>query len=94
MAELAPANTCVAPVYDIEELVEDPQFQARGIFTDARHPEHGHFRQVAPALAGMRRPEESVPVPDWSRTNTEELLAEAGLGAEEIAAMRDEGVVA
>jgi len=94
VAELAPANTCVAPVYNIEELVEDPQFQARGIFAEAEHPEYGRFRQVAPALAGMRRPKGAVKVPEWSRTNTEELLAEAGLATEEISAMRDEGIVA
>ncbi|MDG2303398.1 MAG: CaiB/BaiF CoA-transferase family protein [Candidatus Binatia bacterium] len=92
-AELPPANTCVAPVYSIDELVEDPQFQARGIFTEAVHPEHGKFRQVAPALAGMDRPTEPVPVPDWSKTNTDELLAEAGIASDEIQKMRDEGII-
>ncbi|NRA07760.1 MAG: CoA transferase [Myxococcales bacterium] len=94
VAELAPANTCVAPVYSMEELVEDAQFQARGIFGEVLHPEHGRFRQVNPAFAGMRRPTEAVPVPDWSQTNTVDVLAEAGIGVEEIEAMRDEGIVA
>jgi len=94
VAELAPANTCVAPVYSIEELVEDPQFRERGIFGEVLHPEHGRFRQVNPALAGMRRPEAALPVPDWSQTNTQDVLEEAGLGVEEIEAMRDEGIVA
>lgn len=92
-AELAPANTCVAPVYTIDELVEDPQFQARGIFNEAVHPEHGTFRQVAPAFAGMDRPEGPVSVPDWSKTNTDELLAEAGVSADEIRKMRDDGII-
>lgn len=92
-AELAPANTCVAPVYTIEELVRDPQFEARGIFSEAVHPEHGTFRQVAPAFAGMERPTAPVPVPDWSRTNTEDLLAEAGVSAEAIAQMREAGII-
>ena len=34
------------------------------------------------------------PVPDWSQTNTVDVLAEAGIGVEEIEAMRDEGIVA
>lgn len=93
VAELAPANTCIAPVYTIDELAEDPQFQARGIFTEVVHPEHGTFKQVAPAFAGMDRPSEPVTVPDWSKTNTDELLAEAGLSSDEIAKMRDEGVI-
>ena len=94
VAELSPANTCVAPVYSMDELVEDPQFLARGIFGEVEHPEHGRFRQVNPALAGMRRPTEPVPVPDWSKTDTADLLAEAGVQLEEIEAMRDEGIVA
>ena len=92
-SELAPANTCVAPVYTIDELVEDPQFRARGIFSEAVHPEHGTFRQVAPAFAGMERPTGPVPVPDWSQTNTDELLAEAGLSSDAIARMRADGII-
>jgi alpha-methylacyl-CoA racemase len=93
-ADLPAGNTCVAPVYTIDELVEDPQFQARGIFTEVEHPEHGSFRQVAPAFAGMERPKGPVRVPDWSQTNTRELLAEAGVPADEINRMCDEGIVA
>ena len=56
---------------------EDPQFQARGAFSDAVHPEAGAFRQVAPALAGMPRAEGPVEVPDGAVTNTDALLAAA-----------------
>jgi alpha-methylacyl-CoA racemase len=94
VAELMPANTCVAPVYAIDELVEDPQFQARGAFSDAVHPEAGAFRQVAPALAGMPRAEGPVEVPDGAVTNTDALLAEVGIAPEAIRKMRDEGIVA
>jgi alpha-methylacyl-CoA racemase len=93
-ADLAPNDTCVAAVYSIDELVEDPHFQARGIFSEALHPEHGSFRQVAPALAGMPRPGGPVPVPDWSKTHTDELLAKAGVSPEDIQRMRDDGIVA
>jgi len=92
-ALLAPANTCAAPVYSIDELVDDPQFQARGIFVEAEHPEHGTFRQVAPAFAGMERPAGKVEVPDWSKTNTDEILAEAGISSDEIQKMRDAGII-
>lgn len=91
--ELAPANTCVAPVYTIEELAEDPHFQERGIFSEALHPEHGSFRQVAPAFAGMQRSDGPVEVPDWSRTDTDELLAEAGVSEAEIMRLREAGII-
>ncbi len=93
VAELAPANTCVAPVYAIDEIASDPHFQERGIFCEAVHPEHGTFRQVAPAFAGMERPEGPVEVPDWSRTNTETLLAEAGVAPDEIRRLKEEGII-
>src|SRR5690606_35876304 len=48
VAELAGADACVSPVYSVPELVDDPQFQARGAVVEAHHPTDGTFRQVAP----------------------------------------------
>ena len=92
-AELPAADTCTAPVLEIDELTEDAQFRARGVFVDARHPTEGNFRQLAPPLAGMDRGEGPVEVPDWSRTQTEELLAWAGVAADDIETMRADGVI-
>ena len=50
--ELGPADTCVAPVLSVPEVVEDEQFVARGAFVDADLPKHGRFRQVGYVLAG------------------------------------------
>jgi alpha-methylacyl-CoA racemase len=94
VAELAPADTCVAPVYAIDELAADPQFVARGIFAEAEHPTAGRFRQVAPPLAGMPRGAAPVRVPDTSVTDTDALLAEAGVARATIEKMRESGVVA
>ncbi len=94
VAELAPANTCVAPVYSIPELVEDAHFAARRVFAEARHGERGGFRQVGGVLAGMDRPEEPVAVRDPGVTDTESVLRGAGLTANEIERMRGAGVVA
>jgi len=52
VAELGPADTCVAPVLAVPEVVNDPQYAARGAFVDAEHPDHGTFRQVGYVLAG------------------------------------------
>jgi alpha-methylacyl-CoA racemase len=54
VAELAPADTCVAPVLSVPEVVDDPQYLAREAFVEATRPEHGTFRQVGFVLAGMR----------------------------------------
>jgi alpha-methylacyl-CoA racemase len=94
VAMLSPADTCVAPVLTVPELVDDAQFRARGAFVDAMHPVHGAFRQVGPTLAGTVRATGPCRVPDPSATDTDELLAAAGLSAEASAALRRAGVVA
>jgi alpha-methylacyl-CoA racemase len=94
VAELAPADTCVAPVQTIEELAADPQLAARGAFGEAVDAGGRRFRQLAPALAGMPRPNGPVRVRDASATDTDALLREAGLAAEKIEALRTSGVIA
>jgi alpha-methylacyl-CoA racemase len=54
VAELGPADCCVAPVLSVPEVVADEQYAARGAFLDAHHPTAGDFRLVAPAFAGPR----------------------------------------
>jgi alpha-methylacyl-CoA racemase len=93
VAELAPANTCVAPVYSIPELVDDPHFAGRRVFMDAEHPEHGKFRQVGPVLAGGERAQPLHRVRPAGGSDAAALLAAAGLSDQEMAALRDAGVV-
>jgi crotonobetainyl-CoA:carnitine CoA-transferase CaiB-like acyl-CoA transferase len=52
VAELGPADTCVAAVLSVPEVVQDEQFVARDAFVDASDVEHGAFRQVGYVLAG------------------------------------------
>jgi len=94
VAELAPNDTCVAPVQSVAEAAGDPQFGARAMFCDAQHPQRGRLRQVAPALAGMVRPERAPVLPAPGVTETDSLLAEAGYAPAEIASLRTSGAVA
>jgi alpha-methylacyl-CoA racemase len=93
VAELAPGNTCVAPVYSIPELVNDPHFESRGIFMQAECKEHGAFKQVGPVLAGGDRDQPTHHVRSQETTDTDELLRDAGLTEAEIAKLRADGVV-
>ena len=52
VAELAPADTCVAPVLAVDEVPSHPQLAARGVLAEAEHPEHGRFKQLGPLIAG------------------------------------------
>ncbi len=79
VAELAPNNTCVAPVYTIPELVEDEHLQARKVFMQAEHAEQGGFRQVGPILAGGVREQPTHKVPDPDQTEAKEILEQSGI---------------
>jgi alpha-methylacyl-CoA racemase len=93
VALLADADTCVAPVLSVPEAVADPQFADHGLFVEAVHPAEGRFRQLGPVFAGTPEPGRPV-LPDPAETATARLLAEAGLGDDEIAALAAEGVIA
>jgi alpha-methylacyl-CoA racemase len=94
VAELAGADTCVAPVLEVGEVVADPQFSARRVVGVASHPQHGDLRQLAPLLAGMPRGEAVVTLPDMALSDTEHLLKEAGVDGETVAHWVAAGVVA
>jgi alpha-methylacyl-CoA racemase len=90
---LAGADTCVAPVLDVAEVVAHPQFAARGAVVTANHPAQGAFSQLAPLLAGMERGA-APDLPDPAATDTEHLLKEAGVDGETVARWVAKGVVA
>ncbi len=94
VARLSAADTCVAPVLTVAEVADDPGLAGRGSVVEARHPERGAFRQLAPLLAGMVRSPGPVDLPDPSSTDTESLLAAAGVDAKAIGAWRDGGAIA
>jgi alpha-methylacyl-CoA racemase len=94
VAALGPADTCVAPVASIPEVVADAHLEARHVFVEARRDSGAAFRQVGWVLAGMDRRQPPPVVRDASITDTEALLIDAGLDTETVAALRAEGVVA
>ena len=80
VAELGPADTCVAPVLDIHEVPSDPHLTDRFVDVDV----HGQvFRQTGRVLAGAPRvPREVGSAPDG--TDAHALLRDAGLSDDEI----------
>jgi alpha-methylacyl-CoA racemase len=91
--ELADADTCVAPVLSIPEVVEHPHWRARGVFMQAEHEERGVFDQVSPVLAGGVRAHPLHHVRTGDETDTERLLVDAGLSAEAVAKLFEQGAV-
>ncbi len=91
--ELAANDTCVAPVLSIPEVVAHPHWRERGVFMQAEHEEHGVFDQVSPVLAGGVRQQPMHHVRTGNDTDSESLLAEAGLSASEISKLLEDGAV-
>jgi len=83
-----------APILTRAELLTHPQVLANELIEESEHPHAGRMRQPRPAArfdatpAGIR-----LPAPLLGE-NSDEILAELGLAAAEIAALRDAGVVA
>ncbi|HVA61099.1 MAG TPA: CaiB/BaiF CoA-transferase family protein [Mycobacteriales bacterium] len=91
--DLAGADTCIAAVRPVEEVVVDEHFSARGAVIEAQHPSHGALRQLGPLLAGAPRAEQPVVLPDPATTDTDELLSAAGYTASDCRELRAKGVV-
>jgi alpha-methylacyl-CoA racemase len=94
ITELSPADTCVAPVLTVPEIVEDEQFEARADFVPAHDATAGDFRQVGPVFAGMEQPTEPYEARDMTTTDTDTLLRAAGLTHDELAKLREAGAIA
>jgi alpha-methylacyl-CoA racemase len=94
VAELAAADTCVAPVNTVAEAVVDEQVRARGLVADAVAPDGTPFRQAAPTWAGTDRPDGPYAIRDGAVTDTAELLADAGLAPDEVERMLEGGAIA
>ena len=87
------AGVPVSPVHFPEDLADDPQVAAAGLMTELEHPLTGPQRVVGPIVeldetpAAVRGP---APV---LGADTEQVLADAGIDATEIAAYRAAGAI-
>ncbi|MGW2276923.1 CaiB/BaiF CoA transferase family protein [Streptomyces sp. NPDC001770] len=93
LAEFEKAEAAIAPVYDVRDVMEDPQYRALDSVTEVDDPELGPLRmqnvlfRLSETPGGIR----------WAGrphgADTEEILTELGLSGERIAALRSEGAL-
>jgi alpha-methylacyl-CoA racemase len=91
--DLAPADTCVAPVLSVPEVTEDAQYLERNAFATAHRGNEPDFDQVAAVLAGMPKFDQ-YQARSMSETDTDVLLARVKFSKAQIAELRATGVVA
>jgi len=90
---LVKADVCVGKVYDIPEMVADPQINHRRMIVDVEHPTQGRVRQVGVAIKLSETPgaiRSAAPMPN---EHTDDVLKDLGMTAADIAALRNKGVV-
>ncbi|MQA88156.1 MAG: CoA transferase [Streptosporangiales bacterium] len=89
----ADRDACVAPVNDLTEAFQDPNARERGMVFDDRLPDGSVFSRlgVIPRFTGTPGSPGGHPSPLGGDTDT--VLADLGRTAEQIAALRDAGVV-
>jgi crotonobetainyl-CoA:carnitine CoA-transferase CaiB-like acyl-CoA transferase len=93
LALLDAADIPCGPINDYAQVFADPQVTARGMVLETDHPVLGRLRTLGspirmsatPADAGRRAP--------LLGEHTDEVLAELGLGADEIAVLRQNGAI-
>jgi crotonobetainyl-CoA:carnitine CoA-transferase CaiB-like acyl-CoA transferase len=83
-----------APVYDLDDFMEDPQVKHNRTVFDAEDPKGGTMRYVSHPGIYAKTPATLRRHPPRYGEHTNEILAEAGLTEEAIAALRDGGIVA
>lgn len=90
---LEAAEVPVGQVRDMAEVFDDPQVQALGMLASVEHPTIGELKQTGipwrmpGAAAEIERP------PPLLGEHADEVLAELGYDASEVASLRDAGVI-
>jgi crotonobetainyl-CoA:carnitine CoA-transferase CaiB-like acyl-CoA transferase len=83
----------VGPVNSLEEVLADPQVVHNGVVFEREHPSAGRMREPRPAARFDRTPSEPGRPAPLHGEHGDEILAELGLGPDERARLRAEGVV-
>ena len=91
---LTKADVCVGKVYEPDEVVSDPQIQARDMIVEMRHPVHGIVKQFGQPIKLSATPGTMRTVAPYAGEHTDQVLGELGLPEAEIRSLREKKIVA
>ncbi len=95
LAIFSTEEVCVGPVYELEEVFDDPQMAARGLVVEADHPSGGKIRQLGlPFLLNDLTPQEAVrfAAPGFGE-HTAAILSALGYAQSDIERLKTAGIV-
>lgn len=93
MKILTDVEICAAPVYTLDEAMEDPHNKARGMNVELEHPVHGKINHIGIGPKFSDTPGSIRLLPPEEGEHTEEVLSKIGYSAEQIEALQKEGVL-
>ncbi len=93
LARLEAAGIPAGPIYDVAEMLGDPQAQARRMVIETEHPVFGPLRTIGNAVKLSETPWQLRRLAPGLGQDSDEVLSEAGYSAEEIRALREAGVI-
>jgi crotonobetainyl-CoA:carnitine CoA-transferase CaiB-like acyl-CoA transferase len=91
LERLTTADVPCAPVLTRSEVIRHPHVEALGLVTEYDHPQAGRLRQTRAAARFSRTPPQIRRGAPLLGEHTEEILAEAGYSAGEIAHLKAQG---
>ncbi|MGQ9532366.1 MAG: CaiB/BaiF CoA transferase family protein [Desulfotomaculales bacterium] len=86
-------EACCDPVYDWQEVFSDPQVQARGLVVESHHPREGKLRLAGVPVKFSATPARVQGHAPALGEHTEEILRGLGYSGEQVARLREDGVV-
>jgi formyl-CoA transferase len=93
MAALEAEGVPCGPINTLDQVFADPQVVARGLRFDLPHAAGGHVPQVANPIRYSRTPVQYRQAPPTLGEHSDAVLASLGLAPDEIASLKDRGVV-
>jgi crotonobetainyl-CoA:carnitine CoA-transferase CaiB-like acyl-CoA transferase len=94
LARLDAAQVPCAPVLSREELFTDPQIAANHLIVESTHPQAGVMRQPRPAARFSETPSSLRSFAPTLGEHTDQVLMELSIPSNEIATLRESGIVA
>ena len=90
---LAQEETCVGPVYEIEDMFSDPHIAERDMFQEMQHPVAGTIQQIGFPIKFSETPGEIATHAPGLGEHTEAILTQLGYDQTELEQLRAVGVI-